>query len=192
VNQSLDIQPPETPKFVGTFTGDTLVPDSETGLLTDSLAISRDRGLRYGNGCSPLSKFNAAKKLQFLNYLCDYWPDLSLCARKVGISIQTVRNHMAIDTVLADCVEEFRSKFIDGVHATRIRVALKDSGAFDRMTVLNAHMSELYNPKIKVEVEHTMNPEVARRRNEQVNQVIDAEVIETVRRAKKLKTGNAL
>lgn len=180
------------PNTIGNFTGDTLIQDSETGLLVSPDEPRSYAQLRNGNGFSPLSVFSAVKKLQALNLLYDWYPDISKVCSMIGITRQTFTNHLAVDQVFRECVEEIKHRVIDRIHLVRMHVASTPAGSFDRMCVLNAHMPELYNPKTVIQIEHSMSAEQASKRDSRISDIIDAEVVETVRKAKKLKTGNAL
>jgi hypothetical protein len=179
---AVDVIPP---RFTGTFTGITLVEDEETGMLTAPEKPMHFGQLRFGNGTGPLSLFDVSKKLNFINYLYDCWPNLPLAARKVGINYETVKNHLKIDEMFAKCVDAVKDRVIGDVHQVRMDVARTKPGSFDRMCVLNAHMPELYNPKTKIEVSHTMEPMEARRREAMLSKVVDAEIVETVKRVRK-------
>lgn len=185
---------PFQPKFVGNFTGSTLtVIDPDTGFIESPDMPAEVARLRYGNpALGPISLFNGLKKAHALNLLRDHWPDITKVCESLGISRWTFTNHYNADEEFRRCVDEIKDKTIDGGHAVRMRVMMKDSGSFDRMCVLNAYMPETYNPKTKIEVEHTMQPMEARRRDSIIDKVVDAEIVESVKRVRKLKTGNAL
>lgn len=178
------------PNPSGNFTGDTLVEDPETGFLVAPEEPKHYGNLRFGNGSGPLSLYTAKKKLQTLLFLMKRW-NLSAAARSVGLTRQTLMNHLSIDDVFRECVENIRECFVDDIDEVRFNVASKASGSFDRMCVLNAYRRSTYNPKVQIEVEHTLTGQTDKR-DKAIVGAIDAEVIETVSRAKRLKTSSAL
>lgn len=187
--------------FVGDFNGATLtVVDDETGLIKSNHGVDsevkdvrRDVTGRYlvgvGSGYSPIPVFTIAKKLEVLNRLSEVWPNVSLACRLSGVSRQTFSNHMAIDKVLRECVEEFENRFVDDTEGVRFRLAQTTAGALDRMAVLNAYRRERYNPKTEIEIKHSMTPSEARESFRRMESAVDAEVVETVRRLKSKAQG---
>jgi hypothetical protein len=175
------------PNLVGDFTGATLtVVDPDTGFIESPDMPAATARLRYGNpALGPISVFHGLKKAHAINLLRDHWPDISKVCDMLGISRRTFNNHLAVDEAFRECVQELGTKRIDKIHNVRMEVAETKPGSFDRMCVLNAHMPELYNPKTKIEVSHTMEPMEARRREEVLGKVVNAEIVETVKRVRK-------
>lgn len=172
------------PNFVGNFNGISLVEDDETGFLTAPDEPLHIGNLRYGNGTSPLSLFTAVKKLQVIEFLRKRW-NIARAMASIGLSRQTFNNHYAIDQHFRDCVDEIREGIVDDHEEVRFNVGRTASGSFDRMCVLNAYRAETYNPKTKIEIEHTMQPMEAKRRDGAVDRIVDAEIVETVKRVRK-------
>lgn len=176
---------------IGDFIGNNLIEDDDTGFLMSPVKPVSVGNVRFANGTSPLSLFTPLKKLQVLNFLMNRW-NISRAMAFVGLTRQTFTNHYTIDQSFRECVDDVREKFVDQIDEVRFETASKPSGSFDRMCVLNAYRRETYNPKIQVEIEHTVNPDQAMKRDTTVSNVIDAEVIETIRKAKQMKISSAL
>lgn len=176
--------------ITGNFTADSLVEDPETGFLTAPETPKHYGQLRFGNGAGPLSLFGVERKLKVLKFLLNRF-NVGRAMKSVGLSRDTFNNHYAMDVAFRECVDEIRELIVDDTEELRFNVARTPAGSFDRMCVLNAYRRSTYNPKVQIEVEHTLNGQSSKR-DSAVAGAIDAEVIETVSRAKKLKTSSAL
>jgi hypothetical protein len=169
----------------GNFNATSFVFDDETGFLSPSNApLQRDREGSYG--VSPLSKFDVRRKLLVLSKLLDRW-NISWACAQAGICRPTFLNHYSFDRSFAQCVDIIRYRKIDDVNEVRFDMSLKPSGSFDRMCLLNAYMPEVYNPKVQIEIEHKMSSNEAQARSTGIQDAIDAEVVETVKRIKAAK-----
>ena len=175
-----------------TFSASTLVEDPETGFLVskqsqDPVGLQANGRSKVGPGNGPLLVFDAKKKQEFLGHLMILFPDISECAKLVGITRQTYRNHYNVDKKFREYVDEIAEIHVDRVEAERFRMALAGkSGALDRMAVLNAYRRERYNPSIQVEVQHKMTADESLRRSKQLGNVIDAEIVNRVHELKRL------
>jgi hypothetical protein len=173
-------------QIAGSFNANSLIEDEETGFLTQSLKCSEVQRVGSLGGISPLSKFNVKQKLLILLKLLQRW-NITWACSQVGISRYTFQNHYTLDKSFAQCVDMIRYRSIDDVNEVRFTVAKTHAGAFDRMCLLNAYMPEVYNPKIQVEVQHKMSSSEATARSTGIQDAIDAEVVETVKRIKAAK-----
>jgi hypothetical protein len=175
-----------TPATVGDFDGATLTLDPETGFLTKSnnaVESSRDSRGCFVNGFESVSVFTVSVKLNVLKILLDTWNISKACSLS-GVSRWTFTNHYAVDESFRQCVDEIHNRHVDAVDQVRHDVALKPSGAFDRMALLNAYRPEVYNPKVKIEVEHTVSREEGARRLNVLSHAVDAEIVDTVQKIK--------
>jgi hypothetical protein len=167
-------------------------PDPVTGFLTKSnhgVDLRDSKGFWLpGHGVVSESTFDSDKKSELLRALELNWPNIARSCHDIGISTQTYYNHLAIDQAFASAVNELKEIMICRIEQMRMKVADTPSGSFDRMCVLNAYRREIYNPKVQIEVQHTMTVDEGRRRLDALSHAVDAEVIETVQ---KIKSGRA-
>lgn len=176
--------------LTGNFSGTSFdALDPETGFLTKSKVVAevarrKDGTFDEGNGSFRFPVFDVALKLRALNLLLDWWPNISKVCAMIGISKETFRNHYTADESFRQCVDEMRDRVIDHIEHRRMIVADTNAGSFDRMCVLNAYRAETYNPKVKIEVEHTLTVEEGRKRLDALSGAIDTEVVDTVRKIK--------
>ncbi len=175
-------------KVTGDISGSTLVIDPETGFLTNPPDDERTKQItpgKKGNVFGPLSVFPSEKKVIFLNFLKDLFPNYSEVCKIVGIARQTFKNHYSIDKAFRLRVDEIINDHVDQVESVRFRVAKGEKGVLDRMALLNAFRSETYNPAIKVDVSHTMTREESDKRYANLRNVVDAQVVERVKEIKR-------
>jgi hypothetical protein len=146
---------------------------------------------KRGNVFGPLSIFTSKKKLEFLEMLKSNCPNFSECAKAVGITRWTFKNHYLIDKAFKLAVDEIVDANVDEVEVVRFKVAMTDNGRLDRMAILNAYRRERYNPDIHVEVVHDMPVDEANRRSQRIGQIVDAQIVQRVYDQKKLRDSNA-
>lgn len=200
---SFVLEPKPTPEpvhnsnLVGTFKGSTLVVDPVTGFLTapEHQEIGKapnGQGMLnapgYVNG--PLAIFTATKKLEFLKLLEVEFPNYSKCAKAVGVSRWTFKNHYQVDKAFKMAVDEIIDSHVDDIETVRFRLAHSVKGPLDRMAILNAYRREIYNPDIKVQVTHEMSQEEAFKRSQRLGNIVDAQIVDKVKEQKRIPKSN--
>jgi uncharacterized protein YabN with tetrapyrrole methylase and pyrophosphatase domain len=159
--------------LMGTFNGSSLKIDPKTGFL--------GAGDNPKHSCR--TKFTPALKEKILTILEKEWPNLSKACRQIGISRSTFVDHYNVDERFKECVDAIQNQYIDALEQKQMKFAFRFQGMVDRRAILTAFRSERYNPRIKVEVEHSLKN--LDERSRVLSEAIDAEVIETVRSLKK-------
>lgn len=171
--------------LVGHFNSSTLTAlDPETGFLIPGERQGVGLFVEGQAGYDRTSVFTPEKKARVLNHLYDLWPDISAACALVPVSRQTLMNHLTVDKSFAECYQDIQERVIDRIERRRMLMSDLPSGALDRMAVLNAYRRERYNPKTEIEVKHTMTQAEASEGVRRMEQAIDVEVIETVKRLK--------
>jgi hypothetical protein len=179
--------------MIGNFTGHSLVVDPVSGFLIKSNhAVDRDVKRREDgtyaespfDGTESVLVFGPDQKLEFLRIASELWPNITAVCDRIGIDRDTYRNHYAVDEKFRRECDLIRDRTIDRIENVRMTVAHQPSGSFDRMCVLNAYRPEVYNPKVKIEIEHTVSREEGARRLNVLSQAVDAEIVDTVQKIK--------
>lgn len=128
-----------------------------------------------------LSSFSLERKLKFLQLAREFWPDLSRCAVAVGITIQTVYNHVKSDVKFCEEIKAIKAAKLDELE----RVALESGrdprkGFLDRAMILRAHRPELYDRAKVVKIEgYKMTVGERANRLAGLEGAIDAEIVKS-------------
>lgn len=138
------------------------------GFLTDS-------GLIAENAFTPILK------LQLVQELRKYWPNVTKACREIGISRTTYRNHYLQDNLFANLVDEIAEGTTDHIEAFQSKLAGTNAFAFmDRAMALRAGRPEKFDKARTVILESKqgrIDESTARARMVKLKNVIDAEVV---------------
>lgn len=123
--------------------------------------------------------FGIERKLRFLELARQYWPDISRCAKAVGICRETIYNHLKSDVKFCKEIQEIKAAKLDELESVAAESG-KDPrrGFLDRAMILRAHRPELYNPAKVVRVEGYKMGSIERsQRLGVLGEVVDAEIV---------------
>ena len=154
--------------IIGELNGNNCILDPQTGYLE-------------AKGGYSLSGFTAAKKTAFIRLGREgMWPNVMEICKKVGISRATFSNHLLIDPLFAQHVQELKDTLCDNVEADMAGYAKEKANYLDRITILRAHRPEVYDPAKKVIMQHSRNQQdedATSRRLAETRNFVDAELV---------------
>lgn len=156
-------------KLIKPFTGNDLIEDPKTGYLQTT-------------GGNALSGFNGKKKTAFIRLGREgMWPNVMEICKKVGISRATFSNHLLIDPLFAQHIQELKDTLCDNVEADMAGYAKEKANYLDRITILRAHRPEVYDPAKKVIMQHAraqQDEDATARRLAETRNFVDAELVQ--------------
>lgn len=147
------------------WNGNNLVRDPGTGFLYDPV--------RTGPGI-----FTLEKKTLAVQEAANHWPNVGKICDVAGVSRKTFMVHYSLDPVFKDKIDEIRERKVDGVEEVLFTAAMQPKNFMDRIAALRAHRGDIYNPGIKVDVNHhSLDPREAAERRVALAKVIDVDII---------------
>jgi hypothetical protein len=144
-----------------------------------ALSVS-DSGFLDTGSSTYVSTFDTQKKLKFIELARQFWPNLSKCAEGVGISVQTVYNHLKRDVKFCEEIKAIKTAKLDELEQVAMDSG-KDAkkGFLDRAMILRAHRPELYDRAKVVKIEgYKMNSGERAQRLGAVEAAVDATIVQ--------------
>lgn len=141
--------------------------------------VISDSGFLDTGSDSCISSFDAQKKLKFIELASQFWPNLSKCADAVGVTVQTVYNHIKRDVKFCEEIKRIKTAKLDELEQVAIDSGRDvKKGFLDRAMILRAHRPELYDRAKVVKIEgYKMTTAEAQQRSGAVEAAVDATIV---------------
>ena len=143
-------------------------------------------------GTKPKTQLTVERKLKFIRWFKRYWPNTTMAANKVGVTRRTILDHMQIDPVFNEKVQEVIDSKIDSTEGDVAKFAKYSRNFMDRIALLRKNRPEDWDPARRLVIQHErtrMTPDSARSRLDAVSNAIDAEVVQAQFPPEELKAG---
>ena len=144
------------------------------------LAIDPVTGYLEPTESNKFAGFTGTKKAAFIELArAGMWPNVTAICEKVGITRGTFSNHIKLDPLFAQHVQELKDALCDNVEADMAGYAKEQRNYLDRITILRAHRPEVYDPAKKVIMQHERKHDEREttERLAQTRNFVDAEIV---------------
>ena len=111
--------------------------------------------------------------------LCHTWPNLTACARELGVSPEALHYHKRKGAPWFMAIwEQAKQSTLDKIKGVMVEQAVNPKGFLDRAMTLRAYEPDIFNPARKIIVEgHKMSESDAERRSKVLDNCVDATIV---------------